>query len=669
MRLPCLVLLLSIAPVATAINAQWPNGGAPCSAGTTLQECIDAVPDGSTITLNIAAPIDEAPDFDQRTLTLRGYPGFRPSFAFGRGISVYGGAVRIENLLLDGGEIRAASTQLTVHRVEIRNVGSGGITLFEGWQPLDGPMALRVSESTLIGSPNADQQDLLSASRTSAGTLDVVYEANTLRPSAGQTYAATVYCGATCTARIARNRLRGANYNGGIQLRGTTGGTLVADVVGNLVVGQNGNSGASGAIVASLDEAHGNVRMVNNTIADSRRGIAMSARADLGGSVQGLVANNLMTRLATYSVCVDAGVALQNNLTWDNDGDIGPLPNTGARNAAKGFIGACQPPGSGNVFADPKLDAFYRLRADSPARDAARLDVLQAEIDASRAIDLDGMRRIVGAAPDIGAFEHDMRLRTERVHGMPSGLLAHPRSDDALHPYPVYTPFAAPPRYPTPAPSPLLLMPYPDNRWRILPFEGVDQLLDGTGFAIFAPRPQRGVARVEVDGSNSRLGGTAVLTDTVDVTEGDPMFFARVTTGSGAGSPTCRSGGVSDGGYVLRHADDAPMNPGTAFHVYTQDASPNVFTFETSYYNTGPFGQYIALDHPLLNGNACARILVAPADCANPHHIATRFGSTRWEIYTTDGAAIEYGTRFDVLVDPRQIDAECGVTVFADSLE
>lgn len=679
MRLPSLVLLLSIAPAALAggITVQWPNGGAPCNAGTTLQECIDGVPDGSTIVLNTATPIDEWAEFGIRQLTLRGYPGFAPTFSINGGIAVHQGEVRIENIIFDGSQIRATNALLDLHRLEFRNVRQSAVDLFEASSIPSGPMRLRVSESRFVGLGDAsgfNEQRMVSASRSTTGTLAVDIDFNTFRPDGDAAQMIELYCGgdtSDCSARIAHNDIRGTQYNGGVQLRVASNGHLQADVLGNLIVGQWGNTGMAGSITADTNAGSGTIRVINNTIVGGRSGIALSPRADLGGTVDGLIANNLITDMDSYSVCVQGDFALRNNLTWDNAGDIGPLPNTGSRAAAKGFIGACQPAGSGNVYADPKLDAHYRLRADSPARNAADPAALQAEIDASRAIDLDGLRRVVGAAPDIGAYEHDTRLRTQRFTDavFPLGLLSHPRFGDAMHPYPLVSPFHGPPQYPVVPPSPLLLMPYPEDFWKIVPFSGTDPLLPGVAFAVFAPQPQIGVAQVMNHGGNSRVAGTGVLTDTVTVTEGDPMFFVRTSTGSGAGSPTCRIGGVTEGGYVLHHPDNEPMNLGTTFHVYTQDASPNVFTFTSDYYTTGPFGQWVALDHPRLNGNACARILVAPADCANQHHIAARFGTTRWEIYNTDGAPIEYGTKFDVLLDPRQIDAECGVAVFSDGFE
>lgn len=672
--LPALLLaLLPLAASAQGITVQWPNGGAPCTAGTTLQACIDGVPDGSTIVLNlpINTPIDEFIEIEDRVLTLRGYPGTRPEMAPFQSVYAIGGSVRVENLTFRGGQLVGVSTNLTAHRVRVFDANYGAIEFRDGQSLATGPMHLRVTESELVGRDGeVDEQRLIAVQRSSPGTLTADIAFNTLRPSSGQGHAISLYCMADCSYSVRHNSIRGERYNGGIGANSSGPATVRLDVIGNLVEGQWGNTGGGTTIGARLDEAASTINIVNNTILRSRRGIALSTHAQGGGTMQGTVANNLIAELETYSVCVPDTIALRHNLTWDNGGDDGPLPNIGARAAATakgGSILVCQPPGVGNVHADPRLDGA-RLRADSPARNAGDNGMLQDEAAAGRLVDLDGMRRIVGDAVDIGAYEFDTRLRTVRVPRLSStiGLLPFPRTDDAAHPVPVLSPLIVHPTLPVAPPLRVLISPDAGSGQWSLETPGT-LFPDGAAFALFTPQPWRGSAQVAVNAHNSRFNNTALEVDHAQVMEGDPMFFLRTGSGTATNHMVCRVDGIFSRHYVLRHADDATMPYGSSFHVYTQNASPNAFRHETTFYNGG--GTYSVLDHPLLNGNACARPMVAPADCDNPHPIAMRYAGARWEIFNLDNATLNYGSSFDVLVDPRQIEAECGPRVFADGFE
>jgi hypothetical protein len=191
------------------------------------------------------------------------------------------------------------------------------------------------------------------------------------------------------TVTVEANELRGSNFDFGIELRPTGTGALEGTIVDNLVVGQNGNTGSPGGIVlyAGGDDTPLTAAVVNNTVANGRTGICVGARTDLGGTIDGVVANNVLAFNTTYDLGIDPGIAITNdhNLVTSTGGygfDVGP----------------------GTLVGDPRfVDAaggdFHLLRA-SPGVDSGR----DSALDPAFAVDLDGATRRNGRI-DRGAYE------------------------------------------------------------------------------------------------------------------------------------------------------------------------------------------------------------------------------------------------------------------------
>jgi hypothetical protein len=201
--------------------------------------------------------------------------------------------------------------------------------------------------------------------------------------------------GRSGTAWIERNVVHGSNFDFGIVVRndganpGSPSGLLSATVVNNLVYGQNGNSGAPGGVVITADGNNASIvaQVVNNTVANGRTGVNVSARTDLGANITGGLYNNIVADNTQSGVGVDLlpGFSNDNNLVFGGpDNWYTPGPNT--RTTDPLFVN----PAAGN----------FRVKRLSPAIDAGS----QAALPASVTRDLAGLRRSNGVV-DIGAYE------------------------------------------------------------------------------------------------------------------------------------------------------------------------------------------------------------------------------------------------------------------------
>jgi hypothetical protein len=107
------------------------------------------------------------------------------------------------------------------------------------------------------------------------------------------------------------------------------------------------------------------------------------------------------------------------------------------------------------------------------------------------------------------------------------------------------------------------------------------------------------------------------------------------------------------------------MPVGAGFSVYYQQPSPNAFRVEMQ--NAGIL---LTIDHPLLNGTPCARLIATrmwPGSAASNHFDAYYYTALqRWAIFSY--ATMPAGTQFNVLVDPAQV-AECTDRIFANGFD
>lgn len=189
-------------------------------------------------------------------------------------------------------------------------------------------------------------------------------------------------------ARISGNHIDGRNYNAGILVQDDQiAGTIVADIVSNVIRNQEGNVGAAAAIAIAADSGSIDAWVLHNTVVDNRTGISLRSRRDLGGELVGFVRYNLVAWNTVTGIRIPADYA----------GDVVNSHNLVHGNGFNEFT-----PGPGTITAAPRLRTDrFRLLPSSPAIDAAPSGTVSGIPD----VDIDGQPRVNGPAADIGAFE------------------------------------------------------------------------------------------------------------------------------------------------------------------------------------------------------------------------------------------------------------------------
>jgi hypothetical protein len=396
--------LAAIATGASAATLTYP-GAAPCA--TTLQACVTGATAGDIIALATNVPIAEFVTVD-KTLTIQPAPGFAPSVqGLFTAVSTTSISLTVQNLA-GLNTVRAVlgpgggNLSLTVLNTTINATGfNAGVefTAGTGAAGAYGTATAVVSGNTIVMNGSGSCTDAIVIDGVPAGfTATVVNNditVNNLTQCGG--IDVVVGGGAVATATIDRNRIHGVDFDYGIVVRnfgnnpGQPGGLLTALVTNNLVYGQNGNTGAPGGLVASADgnNAALAVQLVNNTVADGRIGVLVSARTDLGASITGGLFNNILAFHSQYGIGIDNGLpgfANGHNLTYGN--------------ASPDFFLA----GPVTLTVDPKFAnraaGDYTLLRGSPAIDTG----LDSALPASVTQDLKGNPRRVGIV-DIGAYE------------------------------------------------------------------------------------------------------------------------------------------------------------------------------------------------------------------------------------------------------------------------
>jgi hypothetical protein len=389
-------LAAAVAAASHALALTYP-GAAPCN--TTLQACVTGAVAGDTIEIATNTPIAEVVDID-KSLTIQAAAGFAPQVQF----------------LFVG--VTSVSKTVTIRGM----AGGGAVRGFLG--PGGGSLVLNVVGNALAAGSNAAIGIDTNFVAGTYGTVTLVATDNVLTDTGGPfgcASAIVVGVGAPTTfdATIARNRMtltdlsqcggievltsgtaggtvtaeandiRGSNFDFGIVVRPTGTGALDGTIVDNLVVGQNGNTGSPGGIVlyAGGDNTPLTAAVVNNTVANGRTGIFVGARTDLGATIDGVIANNILAFNTSYDMGIDPGIAITNdhNLVTSTGGygfDVGP----------------------GTLVGDPRfIDAAggdFHLARNSPGVDSGR----DSALDASFTTDLDGAPRRNGRI-DRGAYE------------------------------------------------------------------------------------------------------------------------------------------------------------------------------------------------------------------------------------------------------------------------
>ena len=123
-----------------------------------------------------------------------------------------------------------------------------------------------------------------------------------------------------------------------------------------------------------------------------------------GGALFSMLRNSIVAENDSGDRNGTVDCELFNSLVWNNRSRDGELQND---NGTSTFHYSCTTPlpqGDGNIDVDPLfVDAAngnFRLRADSPCRDAGNNAYVQGETD------LDGKPRIINGTVDMGAYEY-----------------------------------------------------------------------------------------------------------------------------------------------------------------------------------------------------------------------------------------------------------------------
>ena len=424
-RIALASVAVCVGPLCTANILTYPSGAPPCN--TTLQACVNAASSGDTVQLATNSLIAEFVTVPV-SLTIEPAAGFTPSVqGLFAAVTTTDLALTVRNLaglntvrtvLAPGG----GNLNLQVLNNVITASGFQGAVEVEAGNGTAGAYGL----ATVLVRDNTISQDsggfgsctdaiaIIGVPASFDATIvhnDITV--NNLSQCGGVD--AVIGAGATATAVIDRNLVHGADFDLGIEVRnfganvGNPGGLITAQVSNNLVWGQNGNTGAPAGLVVSADgnNASIDVQVVNNTVADGRIGVLVSARTDLGANITGGLFNNIVAFNSQAGIEIDSGLGgFVNgfNLIFGNGSEF--------------FT-----PGPKTIGADPlftnRAAHDYTLSQGSPAINTG----LDSALPASFTLDLAGNPRIVEII-DRGAYESPFGTPPAVIPTLQPGALA-----------------------------------------------------------------------------------------------------------------------------------------------------------------------------------------------------------------------------------------------------
>ena len=667
---------------ALAAARTWP-GAAPCN--TTLQACLDAAGNGDVISVASNGPIASNLVVN-KPLTLQAAPGFRPVLAADNYISASltttGGTWSLDGFTLTRGFINVShgggnfSVRIR-HVYALQGPTGGGAEISINSTSATDPLSYDVSEnnlsyawSTYDGAFHPAIQIIDSANASVNGDLRY----NRIDVAGTQALGVLINTsGGTHTARVFANQVRGGSSYGSIYLQqgyifGGGSGTLNAALVGNTVAPLDATR-PQGLALAAYQGAL-NLQAFNNTVTGSLYGISVYAGS--GVALSGNIENNLLDGNFT-------DLSISNSGTGGVGNDYNLFYNGGTSGVT---------PGAHTLTADPRLRGFpgnARLAAGSPAIDAGDTPGLSALLASTGlpGVDADGLRRVKGGGNqvDIGAFEYG---DTTFLHDVDN---SDPRPDNysyinaaSLNAQPTrwpqatadWNPYIGGGIYNTHPTGMLYSSAY--GEWA-LRTEDLAAFPDASSVNVFAPAAGNGSFQHVVSAGNIS-GFTTQLNDAG--LNNQPNRVLLVTRDSKDPGGTIYDDphpvGVfyfafgGPGNWFISHLDSTTMNAGGTFHVYWQEPSANAFVYTAA--GAAISGNTSEIDHPLLNGRACARFHVTQVfgGTLNPHQIGVYYTGARWAIFNQDGAAMPDQAQFHVVIDAQQV-FECSDVIFADGFD
>jgi len=671
------LILGATASIAQAAIWTWPAASGQCS--TTLQACIDASANADTVQISTSVPVDENINLGNRSLTLTAAPGVKPRFADGRSlfgtastnanVSVNVSRIGFTNGYVSLGYVGTGTGTYDIRALDIVRSGAGSPAYLRISAGSGSTVNANVFENRIHGTPTGLNAGLIDLA-AGGGTLNAYVAWNTLSRSdnasgSGAGIFADMYASAGVPAagylRVFGNTIRGHFGRAAIYfsegLFSSVASTFSALAFNNVVIGA-GEFPRGIGFVANNGTIE--AQAINNTLAAVHNGIS-ALRWDGAGvdsRVNGYIWNNLI-------VASSSGLQFTSSLT------PGLANNYNLINAP----GNSATLGPNTISADARLVAAQapRLRAGSPAINAADGTLLaNALIDAGLpTLDADGLRRVKGPGADIGAYEygdtsllhiaaggnisgHITRIDSPATNAQTGALVLPTRSygpagPRSLQPFGVY---------------------YEGSRWTIY-HEAIAAISSGLQWGVFVPVPGSGAfvhsgtaanttaARTQIDNAATNGYPERIVLVAHNWTA-QPTYNAHLTGIYWSGS------GVS-GRWNIANTDQTALPIPNAFNVYAQQASPNAFRLPA------PVGmQRAEIDHPLVNGVACATIhatrIVDPAASvpAGSFDLDFNFTNGRWAVYSP--LAWVAGTAFNVLIDARQV-FDCQDRIFANGFD
>jgi hypothetical protein len=670
---------VAVGPLAAAKGGSltWPGTTAPCN--TTLQACIDGAAAGSEVMVNTALPIDESISVN-RSLRLLAARNVSARLAAGRGITgnVNGSEpwlLTLRGFRLTDASVRlsysgSASATIEVANLQLESSGSAspaGINI----STLNGSgHSVRVRENRLrVAAPSLFDSAIDIEFRGGAGTHvgEVFWNEITSRgASQGWGILASAVGATTAEFRIQGNTVRGQFQRAGIMvsegLFSESASTVTARVLSNVVIGDGGFSGGIDSVVK---QGSTNAQIINNTVVRAS-GIGLSSWGGDGppatGTTSGLIANNLIVsnRRGMQNVA-PSGTATNNYNLLRNNVSAGAYT-----------------PGANDINADPLLRSLDapRLGPGSPAIDAGNSLALIGG-GTLPLVDGDGLRRLVSgdggpAAVDIGAYEYGHRMLLA-----PSSLAAFnyfPIDDALINAGNGTRVFTALNRFI----NPFVTNPRPTGVffngvvWNV--FNQDQSVISSTlAYNVFHPLPSSDSTMHTVTATMPGFPNASVLPSP---DAGHIVFAEQNWNGSGASSVYNNNPiavGRSGSEFFVHNANGAALPTGAKFNVYSQPPTPNVFRVQRQ--AGDPLtNEALLLNHPLLDGNPCARFVAVlensspSADAAGAtFDLIYSTSDSRWRIFSMSGSIV--GKSYNVLVVPEQVSDCTKGPLFRDQFE
>ncbi|HEY6894555.1 MAG TPA: choice-of-anchor Q domain-containing protein, partial [Rhodanobacteraceae bacterium] len=456
------------------------------------------------------------------------------------------------------------------------------------------------------------------------------------------------------------NDIRGSFNRSGLVfsegLFSSTASSFSARAYGNSIVCRSDGVGQGIGFIpqnGSID-----LQALNNTITGCNDGIlTLVWEGSTSGSFAGTVWNNLVVAERGLELGV-AGASVVNDYN---------LLNAASNNATLG---------AHTITAPAALSSSVppRLSATSPAIDAADgLTLAFGLIDNGfPVLDADGLRRLKLGGADIGAYEFgDITFEHAADAGNSSGnvtAIDDPATNGNAGAYLLATRKTT---YGFPVDDHLFGIWYSPPSWTLY-YEDFTLPMDlGALWNVFVPAAGDG-AFAHIATAANTSGASTTIDDAMTNALDDRIVLVRhdwTRDGTYLDHPVgvFYAGSGSSGRWNIGNLDGAAMPVGIGFDVYAQPPSPNAFRADVP---VGSLG--VVLDHPLINGVACAELQVgrvynpAIGTHAGDFDVEYNASSGRWMISSPEAAI--GGDAYNVVVDAAQV-AACTDRIFADGFD